>query len=87
MKSECELCKLDRRTRWYAELPRFVVLDCETCGMPMWVQRRHGFYSEITLAEARAYCRMIFGGPGLTVRFSGPKSIADHYHEHVHVTK
>jgi len=37
----CVLCTLDRRTHWYTETPQWVVLECETCGVPMAVWRKH----------------------------------------------
>ena len=37
----CPLCILDRRTHWYRETPRWIILDCETCGVPMAVWREH----------------------------------------------
>lgn len=40
----CELCELARTTRWYAEVEepfRFVVIDCDSCDVPMAVLGRH----------------------------------------------
>jgi hypothetical protein len=40
----CELCELARTTRWYAELDepfRFVVIDCDSCDVPMVVLGQH----------------------------------------------
>ena len=40
----CELCDLARTTTWYAEYEepfRFVVLDCDSCDVPMAVLGAH----------------------------------------------
>jgi hypothetical protein len=41
---ECELCRLARTTRWYAEFVepfRFTILDCDSCDVPMAVLGEH----------------------------------------------
>lgn len=40
----CELCQLTRTTTWYAEVEepvRFVLLDCDSCDVPMAVLGEH----------------------------------------------
>jgi len=40
--ARCELCRLERYTRWYAEFHHpfpFVILDCDSCDVPMAVLR------------------------------------------------
>ena len=40
----CELCQLARTTTWYAEVlepVRFVVIDCDSCDVPMAVLGEH----------------------------------------------
>lgn len=40
----CELCHLTHHTRWYAEYDspfRFVILDCDSCDVPMVVLGEH----------------------------------------------
>jgi hypothetical protein len=37
----CLLCTLEERTQWYTETPQWVVLQCDTCGVPMAVWRQH----------------------------------------------
>ncbi|MCK6553539.1 hypothetical protein L6Q96_02965 [Candidatus Binatia bacterium] len=44
MDRPCELCTLARTTRWYAEYQdpfRFVILDCDSCDVPMAVLGAH----------------------------------------------
>lgn len=37
----CELCNLERKTRWYFENSFMIICDCLTCGIPMVVLKRH----------------------------------------------
>ncbi len=37
----CLLCMLERRTYWYTETRQWVILQCDTCGVPMAVWRVH----------------------------------------------
>jgi hypothetical protein len=42
--SACELCELAPTTTWYAEIDepfRFVILDCDSCDVPMAVLGEH----------------------------------------------
>ena len=41
-KAGCELCELERRSRWLDESdPRFVILECDQCDLPIAVWRSH----------------------------------------------
>ncbi len=37
----CVLCALERRTHWYTETTHWVILQCDTCSVPMAVWREH----------------------------------------------
>lgn len=37
----CLLCTLERRTHWYTETPQWIILQCDTCAVPMAVWREH----------------------------------------------
>mmetsp|Transcript_23324 Transcript_23324/g.41429 ORF Transcript_23324/g.41429 Transcript_23324/m.41429 type:complete len:235 (+) Transcript_23324:1104-1808(+) len=54
----CELCKLERLSEWYVEQPKFVVIACEQCDLPMVVLRKHGMEvdeaTKTTMYEALA---------------------------------
>jgi hypothetical protein len=42
--ASCELCELARTTAWYAEFEepfRFVIIDCDSCDVPMAVLGTH----------------------------------------------
>lgn len=44
MATRCELCELARTTTWHAEYDdpfRFVILDCDSCEVPMAVLGAH----------------------------------------------
>ena len=38
---DCELCALEKRTKWLSEDEKFVVLICDQCDNPMVVYRKH----------------------------------------------
>jgi hypothetical protein len=53
----CELCELARTTRWYAEHDepfRFVIIDCDSCDVPMAVLGEH---RSVITEEERAILR------------------------------
>ena len=37
----CPLCTLERCTDWYTATPLWVILQCDSCGVPMAVWRGH----------------------------------------------
>ncbi len=37
----CELCNLEKKTKWYYESDYFIVCDCAFCKVPMIVSKRH----------------------------------------------
>ncbi len=84
----CELCRLVRSTRWYAQfhdpLP-FTVLDCDSCDTPMAVLGEHR--REVSDAEREALQRALrligdLLGLGEMVFDDRMKQIPDHYHVH-----
>jgi len=79
----CELCELEKLTRWYWDSKAFVICDCLTCGMPMVVFRKHGLLAPPNFGHAaEEVCRWIFGK-----RFQGfrkeMRKTKDHCHWHV----
>jgi len=88
----CDLCSLEHYTQWYAEFYHpfsFVILDCDSCDVPMVVLREHRVevtpeevaYMEKALAivadqkYAKKFPRWIFD--------HHMRQIPDHYHFHV----
>lgn len=84
----CELCDLQRTTTWYAayEQPfRFVIIDCDSCDVPMAVLGAHR--AQPTDVE-RAYMQQTLAGiadakyPGGWFFDDHMRQIPDHYHLH-----
>jgi hypothetical protein len=91
--SGCELCdiflKKNIKTKLYwpdsidkIQNSEFVIVDCQTCKIPMLVYRDH-----VTTITREAWgrilyrCKEIFGS-GITLR-SKPRRIFDHFHCHI----
>ncbi len=83
----CPLCKLEKITTWYYEDDEFVILDCESCGVPMGVIKGHG----VEISAKEAYNRMIakladtadcFFGKGNWHLDTVERTIRDHRHAH-----
>ena len=84
----CELCRLVRSTRWYAEFHeplRFTVLDCDSCDVPMAVLGAHRATATVDeKAYMTAALRTVVDALGLgDVTFDDHmRQIPDHYHVH-----
>ncbi|GIW45970.1 MAG: hypothetical protein KatS3mg077_3252 [Candidatus Binatia bacterium] len=87
-KSDCELCKLVPTTRWYEEYegaPRFVILDCDSCDVPMAVLREHRarvetWEREVIERRLGAVAERVF--PQGWFFDDHMRQIPDHYHMH-----
>ena len=91
----CELCALRRTTTWHSHVhPLFVVVDCDSCSVPMLVVRgavkaAHGgswaslgaAFQQAALCELSAVADVVFG-PGRWVADWHMRSIPDHAHAH-----
>lgn len=87
----CELCALRRTTPWHAHAhPLFVVLDCDSCDVPLLVVRgRHGLswaalgatIQSAALAELGAVADAALGA-GAWVADWNMRSIPEHAHVH-----
>ena len=82
MMAECELCKLERLTKWYYEDDVIVICDCLTCGMPMLVFRSHGDRSLAEEHHARKKIIELYGKRLVKVRMKSRK-IRGHRHWHL----
>jgi hypothetical protein len=84
----CELCELARTTHWYAEHDepfRFVIVDCDSCDVPMAVLGEHR--SSITDVERNivreALTRIADEKYSQGWTFDDRmRQIPDHYHAH-----
>lgn len=85
----CELCALTHTTTWYAEYDepfRFVVLDCDSCDVPMAVLGEH---RRVPTDAERAHMQAILT-PIADAKYpqgwsfdDHMRQIPDHYHLHV----
>jgi hypothetical protein len=83
----CELCKLvegNIRTRKYYRDGNCIIVDCETCRVPMAVINHHGPASEREERLMTAVIHHVF--PGASIR-KEPRQIKNHVHWHVLVSK
>ena len=76
----CPLCKLEKLTEWFFECKTFVVIECCTCHVPMYVWRSHIFpsWNQIEAMISDAKSRF----PEWRIDFRRRK-ISDHYHFHL----
>jgi hypothetical protein len=80
----CELCLLEKRTKWYFENNEFAILECDTCNIPMCVWKQHGGApSRRVITDMHNKAKELFG-PSITFR-TQMKRIPDHFHFHVNL--
>lgn len=86
--ANCELCHLTRPTKWYAEVDqpfRFVILDCDSCDVPMAVL---GSHRAAPLADERIVMEHALARIADSLFPQGwffddhMRQIPDHYHLH-----
>ncbi len=84
----CELCVLTRTTQWYAEFTEpfaFVIIDCDSCDVPMAVL---GMHRAATLPDEREVMRQALQQIADSKFPHGwffddhMRQIPDHYHLH-----
>jgi len=84
--SGCELCEAARLTTWYHEDDVCWVADCEVCGVPMVVWRRHAVdppdeQLQHMLAELARVADSVLGA-GSWSTDQVMRQIPDHFHAH-----
>jgi hypothetical protein len=82
--AHCDLCRAERRTRWYHEDDVCWIAECEICEVPMVVWRSHGTEPP---AEQRAHMLDRLGEVaaaefGEYYVDDHMRNIPDHYHAH-----
>lgn len=82
----CELCDLERRSKWHHEDGLMIICDCVTCGIPMLVFRSHGPRTEEEHLEARIKIIEQYGKHLIKIRTKARK-IKDHDHWHIYLEK
>jgi hypothetical protein len=76
----CPLCNLKKITKWYYESPTYVICDCVSCRVPMYVWRDHKFPSGDQVTEMVDDAKERFPGYRLDFR---RRMVPAHYHFHV----
>lgn len=82
--AHCDLCRAERRTRWYHEDDVCWIAECEICEVPMVVWRSHGTEPP---AEQRAHMlerlqEVAAAEFGEYYVDDHMRNIPDHYHAH-----
>jgi len=82
----CELCDLEKKTKWYYEDNEYIICDCETCKIPMIVDKKHGarFVESGTFEYGLilGLVKGVFGGKEFQFR-RRQRKILDHWHWHI----
>jgi len=84
MKRSCELCALERRTKWHYEDELIVICDCVTCGTLMLVFRSHGARTEEEHLDARIKIVELYAKRLIKIRTKARK-LKDHEHWHIYL--
>lgn len=83
----CDLCVLEKRTEWFFENSHFVIIECDTCRVPVVVWRIHETDVEDAdltgmKMEAVKVARSVFGENNWVFDMERRK-ILDHFHFHI----
>ena len=81
MNDECPLCNLEKITRWYYADAMMVICDCDVCGVPMGVLRRHTMQPTLE-EETRLMSTLVAMFPKRKLD-TVQRSIPDHLHYHM----
>lgn len=77
----CPLCKPEKKTKWHYLNDKITILDCISCGIPMWIWNDHKTtLTKDEISYGRSKCHQLFGK---NIKFREPRTVLDHYHEHV----
>ena len=84
--SDCELCNLSKKTKWYYEDEKWVICECKTCHRPMVVYKKHTMFIPFRdwFAIHGEIIRLF--GSEVTLRFKQRK-IKNHFHIHIYNLK
>ena len=76
---QCELCQLEKITKWFFETDKFIVCNCKTCKTPMYVWKDHKFPTGTEISEMEKHMKENF--PGYQIDRKRRK-IPEHFHFH-----
>jgi len=91
MKNNCELCNLEKKTKWYYEDDNWIICDCLMCKEPMLIYRKHTMnipeedlsYIFHLLRYDFESPQYLFGTRGKLIFRTFQKKIKDHFHWHI----
>jgi hypothetical protein len=83
---DCELCTLERRTNIFIENDFFIIMDCDSCNVPMAVWKEH----TMKIPESDEYVMRALLSEAGEMRFGENKfyidivqrAVLDHLHWH-----
>lgn len=82
----CELCNLEKKTKWYYEDEYFIICDCETCKIPMILPKDHA--DDATRVVKWYIQGLVMGIFKKKFHFrEEPRRIKDHWHWHIILEK
>lgn len=82
----CDLCKLEKKTKWYYYDDDIVICDCITCNVPMVVLREHTMFVSPKMVEK--IIRVVNHIFGKNYKFRTiQRTIPDHFHWHIFTEK
>lgn len=80
----CDLCTLEKKTKWYYEDKRVVVCDCLSCHVPMVVYKKHTVRPTPELIEHFLKVSKEIFGNNIELR-TQQRKIPEHLHWHIFV--
>ena len=78
--SNCPLCELTHLTKWYHITPDFIIMDCKTCHIPMYVWRNHEFPNDKEVLIMLEDAKTRFPNRKVDMK---RRRIHDHWHMHL----
>ena len=83
---KCELCRLEKTTRWFKDTSQFAIIECDQCDQPMAVWKEHTMeipvLSQIAMETALRVVADEELGPKSYYIDKRQRSIATHLHWH-----
>ena len=87
IKVMCELCILERKTNVYMDTKKFIILDCDSCLIPMAVWKEHTMsidkhYSELMESMLHKVAKKFYENEYAYHIDKNQRKIPDHLHWH-----
>ena len=86
----CDLCKLERLTNVYMDGSKFIILDCDSCLVPMAVWKEHTmeidkYYSELMERMLHKVAKKFYGNEYAYRIDKVQRKIPNHLHWHASI--